>query len=610
MILLSWGDEMRKSKTSLLSIIMLVVTQVATAQSDLSQSEMEALIQKLTENPRETWLTQGSLNAVCVAYRAPALQDEQTLQSIIREKSEGYVSKPNKAQKTPALQAQFLEAIPFNTRYGLQNESTRVTSEYIIVDGEKFHCETSINSHQDSLAPGPRLAQNPYVRKFNLATNAQRVFNYDGRLKSEYYQSANLAIEEESLGTPGLPRALSAGLIPWGKGFLTRESIMESNPSASIRRIARTEYILLEFQHEQASVSATLDSSKSLAVLDCTITRSDGLVTDYDLSDYMQVNGQWIPMSIYVEQHIPDKKRYRLLKSEQWQLDILESTIPSTTVFSPKYDEEALIKYFSPLTKSPLHYIYRSQINTDELLTQRLFALTDNRPKNCATAAIEYISQKLEVPLTEAPATIVDYSGMTSLYDMEKFFVQQGLFTKAIKTTVDKLPLYKNYFVIVHLPDISHFVIVESVNSEKVWTLDLSSNDFYMSHTKDYFQANWIEGTALLVSSQAITVPAEPDLDPVELQIISGGGFQCLPEQDVDVILCSKTPGGTCIGEEEVYFAYSICKPASFGQCEDNLVVLSYRSSYCDNTPVWHGQCDAGFMYILTVQACDGLVPR
>jgi hypothetical protein len=590
---------------------MLAAIQVATAQSNLSQSDMEALIQELTENPRETWLTQGSLNAVCVTYRAPALQDEQTLQSIIAEKSKGYINNNNKAQSTPALQAQFLEAIPFNTRYGLQNESTRVTSEHIIVDGEKFHCETSISSHQDSLTPGPHLAQNPYVHKCNLATNAQRVLNYDGRLKSEYYQSANLAIEEESLGTPGLPRALSAGLIPWGKGFLARESIMDSHPSASIRRIARTEYIVLEFQHEQASVSATLDSSKSLAVLDCTITRSDGLVTDYDLSNYVQVNSQWVPMSIYVEQHIPDDNQYRLLKSEQWQLDIQESFHPVITDFSPKYDEEALIKYFSPLTNSPLHYRYRSQINTDELLTQRLFALTDIRPKNCATAAIEYIAQKLDVPLTEFPATIVDYSGMTSLYDMEKFLARQGLFTKAVKTTADRLPLYKDYFVIVHLPDISHYVIVESVDSEKVWTLDLSSNDFYMSHTKDYFQVNWTDGIALLVSSQAITESAEPDLDPVQTQVIlGGGGFQCLPEQVFERTYCSQTPGGTCVGYEEVYFAYSTCKPASFGQCEDSLTVLSYHLSYCDNTPLIQGQCQSELYLIDTVDACYGLVPR
>jgi len=224
--------------------------------------------------------------------------------------------------------------------------------------------------------------------------------------------------------------------------------------------------------------------------------------------------------------------------------------------------------------------------------------------------AIEYIAQKLDTPLTESPSSMIDYAGTSSLYDMQQFFLKQGLFAKTIKTTVEKLPLYKDYFVIAHLPNLTHYVIVESVDDDNVWTIDLSSNNLYMSHSKGFFQANWVDGTALLVSKQSIVAP-EVNLDSMETQAILGGiGYQCLPEQEFLWIPCYITNEGVCVGSEQVFFAYRTCQEAAFGQCEDSLEVFKYQLAFCENTLALEDICEAEIYSIETIDACYGLVPR
>jgi len=602
---------MRRSSGKLLWLTIAVLAQVATGQQILRQSELKAVIQQITKNPRQTWLGQGSLRVVHTRYQAPAIVDEQEMQAKIKEEIELYTSNTDKAQKTDDLQARFLEAIPFNTRYDLQNESTTVSTEYIQFSGNRFHREVVIDSHDDSVTPPPAIAQNVYTHTPDLATNRRRIFSYNGQRAYQYFKSVNLAIEEDASGNTDIPRSLMAGLIPWGTGIFTRKSILNSQPSATTQSIDGSAYIHLEFHHELASVSALLDPSKSMAVLDCTITRSSGnMITNMDLSQYIQVDGRWIPASIYIEQHVPDNTEYRLRMSEHWQLDILDSSRPSTTDFSPQYDEGAWIKYFSPQSRGALHYSYRSDVDTDDLLTQRLFTLDDNRPQNCASVAIEYIARKLDTPLTESPSTMIDDTGSSSLYDMKHFLKRQGLHAEAIKTTVEKLARYDDYYIIVHIPRLSHYVIVENVDSQNVWTIDLTSNDFYTSYSRDLFQNEWTEGNALLVAKQGITTTDEP-IDNIELQAISAGtGLQCVQMQDMDILYCDITPGGICMGMFEIYFRFSLCQPATSGTCEDDRTVLVYDRDYCYNDPVIPGVCRTvqGFTY--TIQGCAGLTPR
>ncbi|NQV34197.1 MAG: hypothetical protein HQ515_16000, partial [Phycisphaeraceae bacterium] len=358
---------MGKSKMRFVWLVILMLGQMASAQRILTKSQLESLIQKLTENPRQTWVTRGSLKVVHTYYQAPAVLNEQAILSMIAEKTEDYNNNPAKAQKAAFLQAKFLEAIPFNVRYDHQNESTTVTTETIKVDGARFYQETCIDSHQDSITPTRLQAENHFVNQLNVETNKSKIYSYDGKRNTKYIKSASFALLEDSLGAPKLPKALRAGLIRWGAGLFAHETILSSDPSASIQRIDGKQLVHLEFHHELASVAATLDPTKSMAALDYTLTRDHGQrVSHFSLSNYMQLNGQWIPTSIFVEQYTPENDEYRLLTSEHWQVEVLEPGNLQADNFAPRLEDDTLIDYVSPICRKPFRYKYRKDVDTED----------------------------------------------------------------------------------------------------------------------------------------------------------------------------------------------------------------------------------------------------
>lgn len=605
---------MGRSRVKFLWLIILVFGQMsaAAAQKSLTKPQLEALIRRLTENPRETWLSKGSLKAVRTHHQAPAVLNEDEILAIIEEKIEDYKSNPTKPQKDPLLQAKYLQAIPFNVRYDYQNASTTVTTEYIRVDEDKFYRETCIDFHEDSITPTRRQAENNFVHQMNLKTNKRKVYSYDGKRDARYIKSAGFALVEDSLGAPKKPKALRAGLIPWGTDIFTQEAILNSSPSASVQRINGERLIHLEFHHETASVTATLDPRKSLATLDCTITRSDGaMVSFFDLSRYVRVDGQWIPTSIFVEQYVPENDQLRPLRSDQWQLEIVHSPEPGPRDFSPDYEDGTLVNYTSPKCTRPLKYRHRKNADTEELLEQRLFTLGDCRPQNCASVAIEYIARKFKKPLTVPPSTIIDYAGASTLYDMEQYLNSQGLFAKAIKTSVDRLPSYEDCYTLIYLPHISHYLLIDRVDEHNIWVIDLTSNNFYMAYAKDTFQKEWADGIALLVSNRQILTPEETISDFERMTISGSQGYQCtFLVQESDELLCTVTPGGTCIGYKEVYYAYYQCAAAPFGECYNNLIVLDHIRLYCRGSALVPNKCELEQeIYFFLDWACHGTLP-
>ncbi len=603
---------MGRSKIRLLWLITLALGQIASAQRSLPQSELVSLIQQLTGNHRKTWLSHGSLKAVHTRHHAAAILDEEEIMAMIRQKSVDYENNPDKAQIPAFLQAKFLEAVPFNVRYDYQNDSTTITTEHIKVRGKKFYRETCIDSHTDSVTPTRVQAENHLINRWSLETNKRRVYSYDGKRDTKYIKSANFALVEDSLDVPERPNALRAGLIPWGTGMFSPEAILRSAPSASTQWMDGRELIHLEFHHELASVAATLDPEKSLATLDCTITKDNGeMVSNFYLSDYTHVGDQWIPAHILVEEHIAENGQHRLLKSDQWQFELLESSRLEAKEFTPKYQDDALINYVSPLAPKPLQYRYRRDVDTDKLLSQRLFTLGDNRPQNCASVAIEYIAQKLGKSLTVPPSILIDYAGTSTLYDMQQYLNNQGLFAKAIETTTDALSSYEDCFTIVYLPNINHYLLIEHVDEQKVWALDLTSDNFYMSYPRDSFQKEWRDGIALLVSDHHIAT-SERAISSFKSKTISGGdGLQCTEMvQAYSQVLCPQTESGLCYGYREIYFPYKTCAAAPFGECQNNLLVLDRVRNYCKGSAMIPEICNLeAEMYFFLDWACWGYLP-
>ncbi len=603
---------MHRSRMKCLWLIIFMCSQMAAAQENLTKSELASLIQQLAGSPKKPWLAHGSIRSVHTRYRAPGVQNEEEILAMIARRTEDYRNNPEKAQKTGSLQAKFLEAIPFNVRYDCQNESTTVTTEHLKVDGEKFHQETSIDSHVDSIIATPLQAENHFNNQWNLETNRQRAYSYDGKRYIRYIKSADFALIEDSLGEPRTPKILRAGLIPWGTGSLAEEMILRSTPSARTQWTNGKELIHLEFHHEVGSVAATLDPSKSLATLDCTITEDHGAkVSHFFLSEYVRLGAQWAPTSILVEQHVLENDQYRLLQSDHWQLEIFKSANLGAAEFTPEFEDDTLINYISPMAQDPLQYRFRHDADTGRLLTQRLLALADNRPQNCASVAIEYIAHKLGKTLSVPPSTLIDYAGMSTLYDMQQYLRNQGLFAKAIKTSVDALPSHEDCFSVIYLPHINHYLLIERVDEDNVWALDLTSNNFYMSYPRDAFQREWRDGIALLVSNRWITTPEE-SLSRFESRTTSGGdGLQCTElVQAYGEIPCTLSPNWTCSGYREIFLPYWQCAPAPFGECHNNVQVLDRVRNLCEGTARTAGMCDlAPEMYFFLDWACQGTLP-
>lgn len=602
---------MGRSRAKLLWLIIMMLGQMAAAQNGLNNAQLESLIRRLTQDPKEAWLTQGTLTAVHTRYQGPAILSEEEILAIIEKKTEDYKRNTQKPQEAGFLQDKYLEAIPFNVCYDYQNESTTVTTEYIEVRGKKFFHSTRIESHTDSISPTPAEAKNHFINVLNLKTNRTKIFSYDGKRDTRYIRSANYALVEDSLDAPKRPKALRAGLIPWGTGMFSQEAILDSTPSASIRRVNGKRLVHLEFHNKDVSVSVALDPQKSLAVVDCTIENNDGsMITQYSLSQYVRFDRRWIPNCILVERHIPENDQYRLLKSDLWQLDILGASTRATT-FSPRYDDKATVEYRSPKTRKPLRYRYRKGADTDTLLTRRLATLSDKRPQNCASTAIEYIADRLGKPLGVPASTLIDYAGTSTLYDMQQYLNAQGFHAKAVRTSLDELPIAENCFAIISLPHINHYLLIDSIDEHNVWIIDLTSNEFYTSYPKDAFQDEWIDGVALLVSDQGVITPAQL-LDTFDLKTITGGaGYQCTHVvQGQYQTFCPLTTDGLCIGFKEVFYEYRICDSAPFGECFNDKIVLDRTRHQCKGDAIIPEKCELEIqIWFFLDWACQGTLP-
>jgi hypothetical protein len=576
-----------KTKHFVLAIIFsLSFGGVTFADRQLDRAEILQIFEKLTSQPRKTWIPAGTIEAKREEYKAPKTTDLTEISSRISEEIQEYKSNPNKRELTENLQKMKLDSTPFNVRYGLLNEYSMNSNVVVKFDGDRFYWEINVNSRTDSVKPGPDLEGNFMTDHFDLDFNTRRIFAWDGQKYTTYCLPGNFAMVDSTDSVPrGVNGPLTAGLVPWGYGYYTYENLSALESSAAEKYIdGQTEIHLRLKSTDGSEMLFVMDAGKEYAVMYHLIKGLNSTISK-QYANYQMVSGGWVPTTILIEQY--DALTDRLSASDFWDFTSVSGDTPTLDSFSVEYEIDALIEHRTHITDKPAMYRNSCRINTDLLLVERLdFAASEGtQAQNCATAALKHVTSQLGKPVTDRQlAQLMNTpDGTTSLKAMKDFALSLGFYCRAVKTDVQTLANLSGCEVILHIPGKNHFVVLEGIDNQYVWSIDLTNDKFYYRTDLGFFGMDWTEGTALLISNR----PIQPQGDATEIgdaqlsNIIGGEGYTCTRIIQVyNWITCANPVEGVCLGYYRVYIERWGCEYAESGSCVGSLMVR-YADSPC-----------------------------
>jgi hypothetical protein len=573
---------------SVIIVIVLLGSGIAVADRPLGRAELLQIFEQLTAQPRKTWIAAGTIEASHQEYVASAVTDVNEINRQIAAEIQRYRNESNKRELTEEQQKRKLDAIPFNIRHELSNEYTMHSTEQVKFDGKRFYWEINVDSRSDSVKPGRDLADNFMTQQFDLGINKRRVFAWDGEKYTTYFLPGNNAIVDAGGNSPHpVNGPLTAGVVPWGYGRYTYSNLcaVESSGIESTAN-GNTQIVLTLKEANGSENNFTLDSAKNYALRSCLIEKPDGSTISRQYSDYAFIAGSWVPKTILIEQF--EAGSGRLKARDLWNLTAIDDSVPQTNAFDVPYESDAVVEYYSDKSTKPAVYRQSDTADTNQLLTKRLAIVKSDgaNTRNCATIAIGYVASEFGVMIPDEDlASLVNQAGgTTSMYDMKYFLQGFGLYCRAVKTNIDTLKKLNGCKVILHFPGKNHFVIVDRIDDRYVWVTDLSSAKFYDRMEISFFDMDWPNGTALLVSKQ----PIQGDFNEIgsdqSADIIGGSGYSCTKLlQQYNVIFCSEV-GGLCGGKYYEYYTRYGCEGAVSGSCSSTKMVR-YMSTPCINDP-------------------------
>jgi len=578
---------MKIKNITLAVVLLLSVSCAAFADRQMDRPEILQILQQLTSQPKKTWIPAGTIKATREEYRAPKVTDSIEIKNQISQKIAEYQSNPNKQELTKNLQKMKFDAIPFNVRYELANEHTMNSTVIVRFDGDRFYWEINVDSRTDSVKPDKDLAGNFMTEQFNLDWNTRRIFAWDGEKYITYSLPGNHAIVDSTGETPHIVNGpLTTGIIPWGYGFYSYDSLAAAEPSAIEKIIdGRTQLHLTLNSPNGSQMLFVMDPARDYTVLSCLIeTGSVAISKQY--SDYQLVSGNWVPAVILLERF--EAGTNRLLARDLWNITAIDGSVPEAGSFDIEYEEDALLEYFSPLTDKPVMYRYSKLVDTDRLLTGRLaYAAAEGiQPQNCATAALKYALSQLGIDVTDGQLArlATEPDNNTSLLAMKQSAESLGLHCRAVTTDIATLTDLEDCQVILHIPGKKHFVVLESIDSSYVRIIDFTKRKFYYRTDINFFGMDWPDGMALLISNNPIAGEFA-DIDDEQLAGLRGATFyDCnVLRQNYDVIYCSYI-GGECGGYYRTFYERWGCGAAESGSCSQSRMIR-YRKCFCIEHP-------------------------
>ena len=569
-------------------IIVLLGSGIAVADRPLERAELLQIFEQLTAQPRKTWIAAGTIEASHQEYVTSAITDENEINRQIAAEIQRYRNDTNKRELTEELRKMKLDSIPFNIRHELSNEYTMYSTEQVKFDGKRFYWEINVDSRSDSVKPDRDLAGNLMTQQFDLGANQRRIFAWDGEKYTTYFLPTNNATVNAGENSPHpVNGPLTAGVIPWGYGRYTYSNLSAIESSGIESTVNGETQIVLTLKETNGSESHfTLDSAKNYALENCLIEKTDGSTISRQYSDYAFIAGSWVPKTILIEQF--EAGSGRLKARDLWNLTAIDDSVPQANAFDVPYESDALVEYYSDGSTKPAVYRQLNTADTNQLLTKRLATVKSDgaNTRNCATIATGYVASEFGVTISDKDlASLVNQTtGTANMNDMKYFLQGFGFYCRAVKIDIDTLKKLNGCKAILYFPGKNHFVVMDHVDDRYVWTIDLSSGKFYDRTDISFFDMDWPEGTALLVSKQ----PIQSDFNEISsdrLTGIIGSGYSCTKlYQQYDVIFCDEV-AGLCGGKYYIYYPRYGCEPADDDSSCSNTKMLRYKTSPCINDP-------------------------
>ena len=539
---------------------MILTNNVAFASRVLDEAETLQIIQTLTASPLSTWIPYGTIEAEHIEY-------SESTEAII--------------------------------------EST----EKVKFDGDKFYWEINVSPLDGDES---NLLEEVAT---DLKNNAKRVFVWDGNEYVMYFDSSNNAmVFEDPSGIPvNVNGPLTAGIIPWGFGVFTYNNLSTADLSA--QENYQQQIILKVNKQDAPEMEFLLDPSKNYAALTYSLKNNGLPFIKNSYSDFQSVNGRWIPTTIVTERYDQSNSAFELISQDEWEITAISTDFPSQNEFDVSYRKNTFIEFRSPATDSYLSYHFSDTIDTRSVLTQRLAtALTSDDPaQNCATVAMAYVLSKLQKdPSGQQLAQLVDAQRNTNLYDMRQLARNLQCNAAAITTDLQALKNMQGVQIILYLPNTRHYVILDHIDSEYVWLVDLNSDKFYYSIALDNFEYLWNSKIALLISNDPLGLEdGTTEISDEDLRNITGstGGtkYSCTDLiQDSHTDLCPMPAAGVCSGRYRVWEKRYGCieDENSTEECiGKKMPRMTY--AYCLNDTQYPKQCATpGSWYERFIRAC------
>jgi hypothetical protein len=542
---------MGKKVLALVMLLLFVTGSHAFADRALDRTEIVQIFQTLTNQPKRTWIPDGVIQARRFQYRS----------------STGYTV------------------------------DSSVLAKY---DGDRFYLEINHNSSVGQAAPGTPGGPS------QVGPGNKKISVWDGDRHTMYFKSTkNAIVTEGPSNVPlGLIGPLTAGIIPWGHGFYTLDSLLAAESSARVDDQGLVHLTMsVSVNGLNVEMLFLLDPTKQYAVLSCSISDGGMSSVTKTYEDYDLVSGKWIPTTIVVERYKYSANTPQLISSDYWYLTSIQIGSPGLAAFRVAYDEGAHVGFFSPLTESPLSYYHSNAIDIESLLQDRLaIAAGDPQTQNCATVAIKHVAGRLgkNVPDANLAQLVHGPNKSTSLYDLRQFAKKLCLHCRAVKTDIQTLKNLPQCQAILHLPGPKHYVVLDRIDNETAWIIDLDGRKFYYPLKLDDLALDWREGTALLLSNEPVSLQGTTtEINDTELLNIvgsTGGGadtYSCTEViQTYNYQLCTWAPPAfVCGGQYRIWNNLLGCTADPQGGSCTGTLLVALAWWYCGEDPYNPGSC-------------------
>lgn len=546
--------------------ILLLCTAICHADTSLDTEHIDLILKQLTDQPQKTWLEHGTIQGVHMEYYQ-------------------------------------YEGIPIET------------TDRFVFDGTRFLWEITMHPENQ---PAYDVSDTE-IRLPDRKINQHRIFCWDGSKYTQYFKSGNQAVisfDQQRLSQDNFG-PFSAGVIQWGNDFFAYDKLLTYDRIGWKTTENGIELINLEITCSntgvQLQMNVILDPQKNYAPVSFSMKTPGYSEISNTYDDYRQVNGQWIPHIILTERYDLRQNKKDLVSYEDWKFESIDSSVPASGMFNVNLKTGTLVEMHpSGRTHSWLYYA-ADQTDITSILEDKIALISTGTKDNCATAAVRHIAKRMSrsIPSEKLTGIISDQTQKTNLYQLRQTLQEAGLHCDSVSLDLDSLKELNNCKVILHLSASNHYVVLDRIDDNDVWYVDLTSRKFYWKKSIRDFLMEWTNGTALIVSENPVSIPVASKLlsNQIELNIRGGdfGSYSCTEviQEDIDIVcpqpigsLCigcyykyekrygcvEDESGGTCYGTGMPGYLYSRCsiKTSNWTECEINGNWLSRDIRACN----------------------------